>query len=537
MLLFYKLMWLLCLILFVTFVVVGISNKLEPFEFPSAKEGSLTPDDGIGEILLPRKELIEQAYESVCADIAERSENIEAHFNTSHYWRSVKGSGKSVFLNLLGRKFQQNGYEVFHMRNTGKFDYSWVDFLNSIVKSRPVGALPLVLLLDEAPHGVALPIWNDLFRHIKPMAVLAVGITDVKGIDFYERHEAVDMFIKPGNALDEVVDALCEHYGDSSPKHDDVKKLCEYVCKWTGGNIFPLLKLCVYAMSFPNWENSFIQRLTSESLSKTSVYRDINRRCCSVHDLPKSEQFKCFLAASPTTDDVAWFSKLGWWDEYTCRWFMSAYVMTLMFNEVPAVSHSKDIVEFPPDASAAELIDLLIRTGLEKMTPNDFVDDKFDYSIGYLWAFYLRSRMPQLYLCLAPQVRTVNSNVRTLDFVFNTCNGNTDVVIDLMFNGAEADVNEHWARLDDEYKPWKGRSAMLNIQLTGRDMVAFPGANVYTFFTNSNKLYHGHKLVKTFKGAQIKIPPHSSGMDDNKKHYSTWSRPMPPAKRLLRYLR
>ena len=71
--------------------------EIRKFEFPSATEGSLTPDDGIGEILLPRTELIEQAYKSVCAYIAEQSDNPKAHFNTSHYWRSVKGSGKSVF--------------------------------------------------------------------------------------------------------------------------------------------------------------------------------------------------------------------------------------------------------------------------------------------------------------------------------------------------------------------------------------------------------------------------------------------------------
>ena len=295
--------WCLFLILFVCFIVVE-NRVVKKIEFPSAKEGSLTPTDGIGQILLPRTELIEKAYESVCVDIGIRRENPQVWFNTSHYWRSVKGSGKSVFLNLLGKKFQQNGYDVFHVSNTGEFDNNCVDFLKSIVESRTVGDLPLVLLLDEAQNGANLPIWNHLFREIKPMVVLAVGVPNINFLsaNFEEKHKAGDMFIKPGNALDEVVDAFCEHYGDSSPKHDDVKKLCEFVCKMTGGHIFPLLKFCEHVIrSFsevedpPNFEDFFFQRLTSSSLTQTFVYGIINNRCFAVCDLPKFDNSGVFL--------------------------------------------------------------------------------------------------------------------------------------------------------------------------------------------------------------------------------------------------
>ena len=233
---------------------------------------------------------------------------------------------------------------------------------------------------------------------------------------------------------------------------------------------------------------------------------------------------------------------MGWWDEDTCR-FVSPYFEALVFNTIPLVSTIKQIVEFPPDASAAEKIDLLIRTGLENMTPNDFVEpdgnsDKFEDPIGQLWAFYLKRHILNLYM--APQVQTANSKGE----VCRVFNGDTDVAIELARNGTEAVVKEHWARFDDQYKHWKGRSAVLNIQLTGRALVAIPDANIYTFFKNSNKLYHGLKLVENFKGAQIETPPSSSPQtrgpivrdSSSKKHYSTWSRPvMPLAMRNFNY--
>ncbi len=84
---------------------------------------------------------------------------------------------------------------------------------------------------------------------------------------------------------------------------------------------------------------------------------------------------------------------------------------------------------------------------------------------------------------------------------------------------------------------------MLNIQLTGRALVAIPGANVFTFLKGDNKLYRGHELVTSFKGAKIPTPPGSMrppiprGNGLGTRSYATWTRLLPPTARLLRFLR
>jgi hypothetical protein len=72
------------------------------------------------------------------------------------------------------------------------------------------------------------------------------------------------------------------------------------------------------------------------------------------------------------------------------------------------------------------------------------------------------------------------------------------VAIELIRSGEKNNENEkHWKRFSEDYKEWTGRCAVLNFQMTGKNVTPIKGANLYTFLYDTNELYHGNVIIST----------------------------------------
>jgi hypothetical protein len=126
--------------------------------------------------------------------------------------------------------------------------------------------------------------------------------------------------------------------------------------------------------------------------------------------------------------------------------------------------------------------------------------------------------------------KTEADTTARLDFLFN---GETDVAIELIRSGEKNNENEkHWKRFSEDYKEWTGRCAVLNFQMTGKNVTPIKGANLYTFLYDTNELYHGNVIIST---SAARIP--SINIKKDGRPFSTLRRCVPLGIRLLKCLR
>ena len=89
----------------------------------------------------------------------------------SYYWSSPVGSGKTVFLKLLGRKLQNHGCQVYlTIANT------FCLFSNGSKVAKDAGDKTVVLLIDGVHTDMKSFHWNALLKGSKPDNVLVIGV-------------------------------------------------------------------------------------------------------------------------------------------------------------------------------------------------------------------------------------------------------------------------------------------------------------------------------------------------------------------------
>ena len=80
----------------------------------------------------------------------------------SFYWRAPAGSGKTVFLKLIGKKLQERGCDVYYMNTSCNLDKFEPEYYYELC--RDAGNKTVVLMVDEVQNNLKTGIWSDILR-------------------------------------------------------------------------------------------------------------------------------------------------------------------------------------------------------------------------------------------------------------------------------------------------------------------------------------------------------------------------------------
>ena len=160
----------------------------------------------------------------------------------SYYWRAPVGSGKSVFLSLLGKELQSRGCDAYLTFASELHRYSKGYFTRL---AEEAGYKTVVLLIDEVQGDVTSYHWNALLKELKPANLLVIGVgvphIHAPSAPFECKYPSCADDISPfflcsKKDLPEVCSHFEKKYSRSSEVTTEVlKKLLEF----TAGHLFP----------------------------------------------------------------------------------------------------------------------------------------------------------------------------------------------------------------------------------------------------------------------------------------------------------
>ncbi len=131
-------------------VVKEKTTTLHPFEFSMILEENF-PESGGGMAIFKR--------EWLCNDIADMvlKQNGAKRYN-SYYWRAPAGSGKTVFLNLIGKNLQDRGCVVYYIDDSYGLDHFTTAYYYELCRN--AGDKTVVLMIDEVHNNLRTVVWT-----------------------------------------------------------------------------------------------------------------------------------------------------------------------------------------------------------------------------------------------------------------------------------------------------------------------------------------------------------------------------------------
>ena len=91
----------------------------------------------------------------------------------SYFWRAPFGSGKTVFLKLLGKELQKRECDVYYL-DAKKLDIFPERYFIKLANN--AGDRTVVLLIDEVQINVEARQWIELLKGLKPSNLFALGV-------------------------------------------------------------------------------------------------------------------------------------------------------------------------------------------------------------------------------------------------------------------------------------------------------------------------------------------------------------------------
>ena len=212
----------------------------------------------------------------------------------SHYFPGPRGTGKSVWLALLGRALKQKGEQVYHIKHAGalrKMNVSNFSSLGSADK-------PVYLLVDEVQENPSDEMWGYLLKEDnKGIVVIGAGIPAEGGISpaFITRHDPNELLL-----ADEDFDAaFLAHFAsilapvvlpDTLPPKDSttaVQELLYWLLSYTNGHTYPLLKLGDYIITNHSdlcFTDSGFKTVIGGAFYESAICKDIEARCYGLNN-------------------------------------------------------------------------------------------------------------------------------------------------------------------------------------------------------------------------------------------------------------
>ena len=145
-------------------VLVIFLAHLKKFEYTVDADNNFPMHDG-GKVIFGRDWFIKETANLVLAKKYSKF--------GSYYWRAPFGSGKTVFLKLMGRELQRLGCDVY-MTSGGALQQFDEDYFPNLAKQ--AAGKTVVLLIDEVQADLNSMHWIPLLKGSKPANLLVLGV-------------------------------------------------------------------------------------------------------------------------------------------------------------------------------------------------------------------------------------------------------------------------------------------------------------------------------------------------------------------------
>jgi len=379
-------------------------------EWPHVNEADF-PFQGVGQRVLTRDALVNKAFQR----IEDAWKDCPKKRNT-HYYRGGAGCGKTVFLALLKRKLELNGYLAFVLDDASDLARLnrtvWIEILAEAQRETKRA----IVLVDEVGKNPNVG-WSYLLRssEINNLAVIGVGIPPLPAgpasPPFSYKYSAREMLLTKDDL--EQAQSIMNVSSD----------ILNWLMRYTGGHCFPLVQIAEYIknqnLEFST-EEQFQNFLTSEHFRNSKISNDIKARCFDLNGAIIASAWHVFRG-NRAPDIVEPLLDLAFWDPET-SWFSSNIILEVLFNaSISAVDSPKATLHAGDWLSQ---IGEVIKVGLSGMKPDEFVTQSGGYSyenaISFHWGFHAQAALGSLYLQPQSQIERVGRGTNpTIDFFAN----------------------------------------------------------------------------------------------------------------------
>ena len=431
----------------------------------------------------------------------------------SYYWRAPVGSGKSVFLKLMGRKLQSCGCDVYLTIASKLHRYSDGYFTRL---ANEAGDKTVVLLIDEVQNDMKTDHWNALLKELKPsnLLVIGVGVPQLNAPSpQFECKFPSDDDIFPLFLCSKDLPEVCSHFEKKySESSEFTTKVVETLLEFTAGHLFPFVTFAQHILD-PKSKidlNNIDDYISGKEFRSSRTFLQVRARCFDFLISKTIENPEKLLLNEGNFVDKQALRKLG-------VWLRNGFLSPLLISEVflrAELSPSSDKITLD-ETGTTPYAQQVILAGLRDMTEEDFKDAHFDKvavenAIGFRWGFKVRSVLVNVWI--APQVRpqysehTGRGAKPLIDFY---CNGRLDMGIEIALNLKFDDkigIRAHLERFNNGYKRYKN-GVVLHFETKRSDAPDKDEARLYTFVKKRNELYRGSSLVQSNVARNLPSPP------------------------------
>jgi hypothetical protein len=492
-----------------TFVFVG--PTLNTFEFKANDDFDFPPHDG-GRVIFQRDQQVEEIVQKI---LHTKRYGVFG----SYFWRAPSGSGKTVFLKLMGRKLASRGCVVY--MTDGYLD----DFSKHYFKylAKRAGDKTMVLLIDgvKSHHLTRSQHWMDLLKGSKPPNLLVLGVGSARlsysspqfDVQYPESGDKIPMFF-----TEDDLPELSAHFSKmASPSHENIiTEVCKKMLAFTAGHPFQFVKFMEHLVDPENnidLEN-IDNYISSKEFSTSEAYEKAKHKCFSfISESSVTEKGANLMLNKENPGDVAFLEKLGLWRN---GYFISPLVISELFqkHEVRPDRGDDGPVELK-DPETMPYAQQVISAGLRDMKEEHFMDVHYHKTavenyVGFRWGFNVKACLPDVWI--APQPRTMSEEQTgrrrkpKIDFFVN---GRMNMGIALALDVDMTSLDEHLGRCDNKYKRCKnGVVFHLDTKNESPLVTKLEGKQpVYTYLKKENALYCNSDRVQSNVSRFLPSPP------------------------------
>ena len=381
------------------------------------KEDIDFPKDDGGSVVFKRKWFIEET----CRLVLEKSDNVYP----SYYWRAPRGSGKTVFLKLMGLALQELGHDVYMFENAKDLDRYENEFFRNLAEKS--NDKTVVFLIDEVHNNPGASFWTPFLKNPpRNLLILGVGIPRlnvlspqfaIKFPNSEGKNERFPMFLTERD-LDEEVN---QHFIKKSQHSPAVTTaICLKMLQYTNGHLFPFVKLVEHLVTtegISNYIDEIHYYVGRREFMESNVALQIRRRCFD-EIFPAIRDLETLLCNRGRGDKgiCLHLSRLGIWHngELISPLVRHEVFYLAQIHEQASSKSTRALV----DPQTVPYVEQLIRAGLENLTKADFFDPMVDTiavenAIGFKWVLNIKSSLPDVWI--VNQSRTMYKEKKVLE--------------------------------------------------------------------------------------------------------------------------
>lgn len=441
--------------------------------------------------------------------------------STSVYLSGCKAIGKTCLLELVAKRLESEGWEVYWFRSASDILPGLGDAFLARATAAPQTKVAVVV--DEVAANPDSGMFTALLKKAPPN-IFVIGAAVPRYLPsgasatfrFVLRHS--DLVLKYDDAD---VSTLVKHWKDNltpSVPPDTVDFACNLLLSYCGGHTYAVLAFMelIFTMDahkavLMQGAAAFRKHFYSEGFTKSVEYRDICARCFDNMADPLSRKTLVrVLNGSGDSVDVSSLVRLGWWDAEK-----SDISSTLLLNECllagNAERHTDKMEKLFVDGNkpAQENLELLVVEGLARMDKHDFKSVGNNWPVENALSFNWAHRVGLLFENVHLQFQYPGTSGHVDFYVNGNINGAVEVQRNACHESKNSkggqDIDEHIDRFVSGQYPFTA-FVLLNFAMDRGAKVVLP-KNVKNVIYHNRVFTYKHSTNKLFRGeAEIRSP-------------------------------